>query len=164
MMRMRFFLPFATAILIVAAACSAGEDADSGPTAFDTSSQSPASFKAAPEEAMRPDREPLVYGPRSDDGLQAILGTGDLGVGSIRFGFVLTSSKGFVTGPTAMVVSRYSPIDGTPGEDQESVVAEYQPWPYGNRSACDRPFMIRASRRWWIQHSATGECCPASAG
>ena len=98
---MRLFLPFATAILIVAAACSTGEDADRGSTASGTSYQSPASFQAAPEKATRPDREPLVYGPRSADGLQAILGTGDLGVGSNRFGFALTSPKGFVTGPTA---------------------------------------------------------------
>ena len=150
MMMMRLFLPFATAILIVAAACSTGEDADRGSTASGTSYQSPASSQAAPEEATRPDREPLVYGPRSADGLQAILGTGDLGVGSNRFGFALTSSKGFVTVPTAKVVSRYSPIDGTPGEDQESVVAEYQPWPYGNRGLYATELAFDRAGRWGV--------------
>jgi hypothetical protein len=150
MMKMRLFLSFATAILIVAAACSAGEDADDSSTASDTSSQSSASYETAPEEAMRPDREPLVYGPRSADGLQAILGTGDLGVGSNRFGFVLTSSKGFVTESAAKVVLRYSPIDGTLGENQESVVAKYQPWPYGNRGLFATELVFDRAGRWGV--------------
>jgi hypothetical protein len=150
MMRMRLFVLFTTAMLIVAVACSAGEDADVESTVSDTSSQSPASSQTAPEEAMRPDRKPLVYGPRSADGLQAILGTGDLGVGSNRFGFVLTSSKGFVTGPTSRVISRYSPIDGTPGENQESVVAVYQPWPYGNRGLYAAELVFDRAGRWGV--------------
>jgi hypothetical protein len=150
MMRMRLFLPIATAILIVAAACSSGEDADDVSTESDTSAESPAVAQTASEEATRPDREPLVYGPRSDDGLQAILGTGDLGVGSNRFGFVLTSSKGFVTELTAKVVSRYSPIDGTPGEEHESVVAEYQPWPYGNRGLYATDLAFDRAGRWGV--------------
>ena len=51
----------------------------------------------APE---RPDELPLIEGAVSTDGLKVILGTGDLGPGTNRFGFVLTTPTGFVTVPT----------------------------------------------------------------
>ena len=69
----------------------------------------------------------------SPDGLKAILGTADLGVGPNRVGFVLTSPEGFVTEPTATVSSKYYGSAGSEGESRESGVATYQPWPYGNR-------------------------------
>ena len=94
--------------------------------------EAPAEVAAAtPPE--RPDRTPLIEGPVSPDGLKAILGTADLGVGPNRVGFVLTSPEGFVTEPTATVSSKYYGSAGSEGEPRETGVATYQPWPYGNR-------------------------------
>jgi hypothetical protein len=154
MMRMRLLLPSVLVILIVAAACSSDEETDDASAQQATPSEAAAS---ATDAVRRPDREPLVYGPRSADGLQAILGTGDLGVGSNRFGFVLTSSKGFVTGPTARVVSRYSPLEGPQGEVRESVVAEYQPWPYGNRGMHATELAFDRAGRWGIEIEIDGD-------
>ncbi len=86
---------------------------------------------ADPEQ--RPDRTPLVEGPRSPEGLQAILGTGDLGVGVNRVGFVITSPDGFVVEPEVTVTTSYRTRPDSPGEVKETVQAELQPWPYGNR-------------------------------
>ena len=157
---MRFFIPSVLAILIVAAACSSGDEPDSAAATDDTPTQSSTPSEAVadvPETDVRPDREPLVKGPRSEDGIQVILGTGDLGVGSNRFGFVLTSSRGFVTEPTVRVVSRYSPVDGPQGEEQGSVVAEYQPWPYGNRGLYAMDLAFDRAGRWGIEIEIDGD-------
>ena len=76
---------------------------------------------------------PLIEGPWSPDGLQAILGTGDLGLGNNRVGFVLTSRQGFVTAPVSAVSSRYLGDGGSPGEPHETTTAEFHRWPYGER-------------------------------
>ena len=115
----------ATAVLV---ACGGEEPAP--PAAKGGAAQVEA--EAGPSEAatmaeeVRPDREPLIMGPRSEDGLQAILGTGDLGVGANRVGFVLISPDGIVTDPVT-VTSSY---DGAESETAEMV---FQPWPYGTR-------------------------------
>ena len=72
----------------------------------------------APEPTVRPDMAKLNYGPRTAEGLQAILGTGDLGVGTNRFGFVMTSQTGFVTEPTTKLSTRFVPDLG----DESDVV------------------------------------------
>lgn len=160
MTRTRLFIPSILAILIVAAACSSGEETDSASATNDTSAQ-PATASGAAIDAretdVRPDREPLVHGPRSEDGIQAILGTGDLGVGSNRFGFVLTSSGGFVTEPSVRVVLRYSPIDGPQGEVRESAIAEYQAWPYGNRGLYATQLAFDRAGRWGIEIEIDGD-------
>ena len=66
----------------------------------------------AAEPTVRPDMAKLNYGPRSAEGLQAILGTGDLGVGANRFGFVMTSQTGFVTEPSVKLSTRFVPDRG----------------------------------------------------
>ena len=160
MMRLRLFIPSVLAILILAAACSSGDETEGASTTADTSAQASTAASEdvdAPETDVRPDREPLVHGPRSEDGIQAILGTGDLGVGSNRFGFVITSSRGFVTEPTVRVVSRYSPVDGPQGEERESAVAEYQPWPYGNRGLYAMDLAFDRAGRWGIEIEIDGD-------
>jgi hypothetical protein len=114
-----------TLVTIVAVACSASSSKPVEPP--------PDVDAPAPDPAVRPDKTPLNYGPRSPEGLQAILGTADLGVGRSRFGFVLTSSSGFVTAPVANVTSRYYSTEDAESVRKETLVARYQPWPYGNR-------------------------------
>ena len=103
-------------------------------------------------EEVRPDREPLITGPRSEDGLQAILGTGDLGVGVNRVGFVLTSPDGIVADPVT-VTSSY---DGTESETVEMV---YRPWPYGTRGLHTAELRFDRAGTWKldISTSAPGE-------
>ncbi len=117
---MRKTLLFAAvpALLIVALACSSESEVPTAVLTADPSSQE-----------TRPDRAPLVEGEFSSDGIKTILGTGDLGVGLNRFGFVLTSNNGFVTEPTATVALR------GPGETEPiaTVQADFHRWPYGNR-------------------------------
>jgi len=91
------------------------------------------SQEARPEPPERPDLEPLVEGPRSPDGLQAILGTSDLAAGVNRVGFVLTSPRGFVTAPTAKVSPRFREAPGAEWQPLDSAMAEFHPWPYGSR-------------------------------
>ena len=85
-----------------AVACSTGGGDTAEPTAVPTSPAAAAAPptpttepEPAPEPTVRPDMAKLNYGPRTAEGLQAILGTGDLGVGTNRFGFVMTSQTGF---------------------------------------------------------------------
>ena len=112
-------------VSLVAVACSSASSESDEPQ--------PSSDTTATESPVRPDRTPLIYGPKSPEGLQAILGTADVGVGRSRFGFVLTSSRGFITEPVVKVTSRYFAADGAEGVQKQTLEAEYQPWPYGNR-------------------------------
>ena len=80
----------------------------------------------------RPDLEPLIEGPVSPDGLQAVLGTGDLGIGAHRVGFVLTDPQGFVTTPALEVSLRYLG-PGSDGKAMETATAEFHAWPYAGR-------------------------------
>ena len=86
---------------------------------------------ASHELPERPDREPLIESETTADGLKVILGTGDLGVGTNRIGFVLTSQKGFVTTPGVQVTSKYV-SDGN-AEIKQVLDTDFQEWPYGSR-------------------------------
>ena len=67
----------------------------------------PEAMSAVREPPERPDREPLIESEITADGFKAILGTGDLGVGTERIGFVLTSKTGFVTTDGVQITPRY---------------------------------------------------------
>ena len=83
----------AAAIIIIAAACGASADAPmSGGDAG---------------AALEP-----IRGPVSEDGLQAIFATPDLGVGRHRVAFALTSRTGLIDAPSATVQSFYAPPEG----------------------------------------------------
>ena len=136
------------ALTSVLAACSSGSPE---PEAVAADANAPAA-----EATVRPDRTPLIYGPKSPDGLQVILGTADLGVGKNRFGFVLTSPKGFVTQPVAKVTSRYFAIKDSEGKRKETLEAEYQPWPYGNRGLYTARFDFGEAGSWGVDIEVKG--------
>ncbi len=110
---------------VLAAACGTSDDA----TQVDNDNSS--AVAATHELPERPDREPLIESETTADGLKAIFGTGDLGVGTNRIGFVLTSQKGFVTTPGVQITSKYI-ADGNADVGQV-VGTDFQQWPYGNR-------------------------------
>ena len=140
-MRKLYIMMVAGLAALAAAACSTGGDGETAePTVVPTSPPAAAAAQAptadpepAPEPTVRPDMEKLNYGPRSAEGLQAILGTGDLGVGTNRFGFVMTSQTGFVTEPTTKLTTRFVPDRGDESDVVQRATAYFQPWPYGNR-------------------------------
>ncbi len=108
----------------------------------------------APE---RPDELPLIEGAVSTDGLKVILGTGDLGPGTNRFGFVLTTPTGFVTVPTVTVSSFLLSADGLSREARETAVATYHPWPYGARGLYTTPLDFNAPGRWAVEIGVESE-------
>ena len=137
-MRTRTLFAALVLVVLVAAACSGGGE-EAAPTAVPPS-----------EPAVRPDRAPLIEGPRSPGGVKAILGTGDLGVGSNRVGFVLTSLEGFVTEPEVSVSSSYFATEDSEGEAGETVTAKFQPWPYGSRGLYSTRLDFDRPGRWGI--------------
>ena len=143
---------FALAVLL--AACGGQEPAeppaDGGAAQVETEAAPDES--AAMEEAVRPDHEPLITGPRSEDGLQAILGTGDLGVGVNRVGFVLTSPDGIVT-DRVTVTSSYAGAEGGGGVSETAEMV-FQPWPYGTRGLHTGELTFGQAGPWKLDISA----------
>jgi hypothetical protein len=140
-------------LALAAAACGDPEPAPetSAPeTPAAAAATAPEQAVAAPEPQIRPDRRPLVEGPISADGLQAILGTGDLGVGRNRVAFVMTSEEGFVNEPVATVASRYFADGSGEGELKETVKTEFHPWPYGNRGMYTVDLDLDAAGKWGL--------------
>ena len=137
---------FAAALLVAASACSQEAEQPSAPPP----APPPAQKSASVEPPLRPDRVPLVKGELSPDGLQAILGTGDLGVGRNRVGFVLISRQGFVTEPEITVSSRYFSESASDGELVETTSAELKPWPYGSRGLYATHLTFDSPGSWGI--------------
>ena len=123
-MKPRTFVPLVALVAVLAVACSRETASQTTPAGDET---------AAAKTAVRPDRVPLLKSGFSDDGLQVILGTDDLGVGLNRFGFVLISTIGFVTEPAVTVSSRFIGDAATAGATMQTAPAELKPWPYGER-------------------------------
>ena len=157
-----------TALLV--AACSTGGEVE--PTAAPTSPPAAAAEptptavpEPAPEPTVRPDMAKLNYGPRSAEGLQAILGTGDLGVGTNRFGFVMTSQTGFVTEPSVKLATRFVPDRGDESDIMQRATAYFQPWPYGNRGMYAGEVDFDRAGTWKVEiEVAAPDGFPAVAG
>lgn len=122
---------------------------------------------ASPPPADAPDADALaalepVRGSVSEDGLQAIFATPDLGVGEHRVAFALVSRTGLVDAPSATVQSFYAPdeeegADAALGEPAQTALALFRPFPivergvYSTRMAFDRP------GRWALQAAVLGD-------
>ena len=170
-MKRLYLVVVAGVAAIAVAACSTGGDGDTAePTAVSTSPPAAAAAPAptaAPEPAaeptVRPDMEKLNYGPKSAEGLQAILGTGDLGVGTNRFGFVMTSQTGFVTEPTTQLSTRFVAEGGEEGEVVQQATAHFQPWPYGNRGLYAADLDFDRAGTWQVEIEVVQDGVPAVA-
>ena len=119
-------------LLVAALICAALGGTACGPAPEETPAVQEQAIPLS-EPPARPDLEPLIEGPRSKDGLQAILGTSDLGAGAQRIGFVLTSPKGIVTVPTVTVTPRFQRPGSKEWQPLDSVAAQFHEWPYGTR-------------------------------
>ncbi len=140
-------------VLLAAAACSGGRQ--SSPPAAADSPSGEAAPGALEDKTGRPDLPPLVKGPVSEDGFQAILGTGDLGVGPNRIGFLITSPDGVVSLPVVQVSLRFLG-QGSLGDATDTVAADFQRWPLGSRGLYTTELSFDRPGQWSLDISVPG--------
>ena len=149
-MRSGFIAIVASALLTLVLACSSSAEqaaeADDAP-----------SGAATVESRLLADEFTLLKGPVSADGMQAIFGTSDLGVGENRIGFVLTSSTGVAREPAVSVSSRFYATDDSDGEIRQTALAVFRPWPYGTRGLYTTKLTFDAPGRWGIDVKVLGQ-------
>ena len=138
-------------IMVTAVFAACGGDGEAPQTVND----GPELTSAVREPPERPDHEPLIESETTADGLKAILGTGDLGVGTERIGFVLTSKTGFVTTDGVQVTPKY--VSGGAEEARAVVDTVFQEWPYGNRGLYTAYVDFDKAGNWVLDISVPGE-------
>ena len=99
----------------------------------------------------------LIKGPVSEDGLQAIFATPDLGPGRHRIAFALTSKTGLVDAPLATVQSFYDPQDGQLDDPVETALAVFRPFPLVERGLYATNLTFDRSGPWAIQAGVLGD-------
>ena len=144
--------PFRIAAFLVAAlslaltlACSQSPDAGPEPSA-------PTSESAAPPEEI-----PLIKGPVSEDGLQAIFATPDISTGKHRIAFALTSQTGLVDAISATVQSFYEPGSDSLHEPEQTALALFHPFPLVERGLYVTNLTFDQPGRWAIQSTVLGD-------
>ena len=138
-------------IILTAFVVACGGDDDTS----ETITNGPETMSAHREPPERPDREPLIESEITADGFKAILGTGDIGVGTERIGFVLTSKTGFVTTDGVRVTPKY--VSGGAEEAKPTVETVFQEWPYGNRGLYTTYIDFDKAGDWVLDISVPGE-------
>lgn len=86
--------------------------------------------------------------PADPTAITPILATTVLEVGVQRLAFLLTTSKGLIKAPTALVTPVYLDGDGTPGETGETMEAAFNLWPYGVRGSYSTYANFDRAGRW----------------
>lgn len=114
------------------------------------------------EVSSQPEEEPLVFealifGPESEDGLQAIFATPDLGVGEHRVAFALVSQTGLVDSPSATVQSFFEPDPQELGEPVETSFALFRPFPLVERGLYSTNLTFDRPGEWAIQATVLGD-------
>ena len=137
----------AIVFVLLAAACSTSVEQTAKQAAPEHSEATPAVEQSLPAEIA------LIKGPLSPDGLQAIFGTPDLGVGKNRIGFVLTSAKGLVRSPAVSVSSMFFSDENSTGEPKQTALAIFRLWPYGTRGMYTTSLTFDKPGRWGLNIS-----------
>ena len=133
------------ALLLFALACSVSEDA------------APAVEVASEQEAEPLAFEELIRGPVSEDGLQAIFATPDLGVGKHRVAFALQSQTALIDSPSATVQSFFEPDPEELGEPVETSFALFRPFPLVERGLYSTNLTFDRPGEWAIQATVLGD-------
>ena len=129
-------------ILLLTLACSADVGAD---------------LKPAPAQETEPLAfEGLIRGPVSDDGLQAIFATPDLGVGRHRVAFALQSQTGLIDAPSATVQSFFEPRPEDLDEPVETSLGLFRPFPLVERGLYSTHLTFDRPGEWAIQATVLG--------
>ena len=131
-------------LAMIAIACSSGSDEQ---VASALAQQQPGSDTPS---GFRVDELPLIRGPISEDGLQAIFATPDLGIGEHRVGFVLQSKTGLVRTP-AVSVSFYFVDDSGNRELKKTALATFKVWPYATRGIYITQMDFDTAGRWELE-------------
>jgi hypothetical protein len=116
------FPALATVVLAVVVACGSS----AAPTAIPQATSAPA--------------DPTAITP--------IVATTVLEVGEQRLAFLLTTSKGLIKAPTALVTPVFLDGNGAPGETGETMEAVFNLWPYGVRGSYSSYVNFDRAGRW----------------
>ena len=156
-MKLKSLLAVAIAVLVVSVSCSTSAERTLEPP-LDNRQATPtlSGVEGSPLNQVRPDELLLIKGPVSADGLQAIFGTPDLGVGENRIGFVLISPDALIRVPEATVSSFFFPSEDSEGEPKQATKAVFRPWPYGTRGLYTTRLAFDKPGRWGIEISVEG--------
>ena len=100
--------------------------------------------------------EELIRGPVSDDGIQAIFATPDLGVGRHRVAFALQSQTGLIDSPSATVQSFFEPNPEELGDPVETSFALFRPFPLVERGLYSAHLTFDRPGEWAIQATILG--------
>jgi hypothetical protein len=124
-------------------------------------SQSPESTSepsSAPSESAAPPEEvPLIKGPVSEDGLQAIFATPDISTGKHRIAFALTSQTGLVKAPSATVQPFYEPQGDALDDPVQTALALFHPFPLVERGLYVTSLKFDQPGEWTIRATALGD-------
>ena len=101
--------------------------------------------------------EALLFGPESEDGLQAIFATPDLGVGKHRVAFAMQSQTGLVDSPSATVQSFFEPDPEELGEPVQTSLALFRPFPLVERGLYSTNLTFDRAGEWAIQATVLGD-------
>ncbi len=122
--------------------------------------------RAEPPSATDPDPAPaeepaagieLIKGPLSEDGLQAIFATPDLGVGQHRVAFALVSETGLIDAPSATVESFFDPGEDAFGEPAQIAFAVFHPFPQVERGLYATELSFDIPGLWAIRATVVGD-------
>ena len=100
--------------------------------------------------------EELIRGPVSEDGIQAIFATPDLGVGKHRVAFALQSQTGLIDAPSAAVQSFFEPLPEDLGKPVETAFAIFRPFPLVERGLYSTHLTFDRPGEWAIQATTLG--------
>ena len=99
----------------------------------------------------------MIEGIFSEDGIQVILGTPDVAVGTHRMAFVLNAKESPVRAPFATVVSRHLGEGDGSDSGEETALAVFRPWPYGTRGSYTTSLTFDAAGTWQIDVTVLGD-------
>ena len=115
----------------------------------------------APQPVEPPDAHTieieLIRGPVSEDGVQAIFATPDLGVGQNRVAFAIQSPDGLIDAPSAAVQSFYEPDPDALGEPAQTAFALFRPFPLVQRGLYATQLTFDKPGVWGIRATTIGE-------
>ena len=118
-----------------------------------------ASEQAATESGsiVPPKEVPLIKGPVSEDGLQAIFATPDISTGRHRVAFALTSQTGLVRAISATVQSFYDPKSDSLTGPEQTALALFHPFPLVERGLYVTNLTFDQPGRWAMQATVPGD-------
>ena len=109
------------------------------------------------ESSSPPEEIPLIKGPVSEDGLQAIFATPDISTGKHRIAFALTSQTGLVKAPSATVQSFYEPQGESLDDPAQTALALFHPFPLVERGLYVTKLNFERPGGWTIRATVLGD-------